>query len=489
MRRQHRFLGLEGIPLLAVQHLVGALEVDVFFPAGDGHSGDAVADQVSQCATDAHEPIHRQHQHQAHHRDRRNRRERRRQDHQRRPGNAVGAFGGDQRYQQDGQQVRHRQRRAGSIGDKHDGQGQVDGEPIEVERVPRRNHQAHGGAANAQMFEFTHDLWQHGVGGGGAHHDQQFFTQVLEQRQHAQARQAHHQAEDQPDEGKARQVKQSHQAAQVLQGIQAVGAGGKGNRAEHTDGREAHDHAHDAEDHMAQFVDQPRDTRGGFAHQVQRAAEQHREQQHLQHVVVGKGADHRVGDQVHQELAGAADVLALVGQFIEAGGRQLLQVDIGALADTGAEGHHQADHQGDGGQDFKVDHRLEADAPDFLQVARAGNAADHHAEHDQADQHLDQLDKAVTQGFELRGEFGKGHAADYAEHQANHDLQENRTRAPSEHGRDLYSVPWWFQGLIVVVLPVSPVRGQSTPGIFEITSNYLAVARSRSDQLVGEGDA
>ncbi|WP_236326512.1 hypothetical protein, partial [Pseudomonas poae] len=76
-----------------------------------------------------------------------------------------------------------------------------------------------------------------------------------------------------------------------------------------------------------------------------------------------------------------------------------------------------------------------------------------------------------------------------AEHQANHDLQEDRTRAPSEHGRNPYSVPWWFQGLIVVVIPVSPVRGQSRPGIFEITSKYLAVDRSRSDQSVGKGDA
>ena len=104
----------------------------------------------------------------------------------------------------------------------------------------------------------------------------------------------------------------------------------------------------------------------------------------MQHVVVGKRADHRVGDQVHQELAGALDVLALVGQFIQAGGGELLQMDIGALADTGAERHDQADHQRNGGEHFKVDHRLEADAPDFLQVAGAGNTADHHAEHDQA---------------------------------------------------------------------------------------------------------
>ncbi|AKA81156.1 hypothetical protein C4K00_3114 [Pseudomonas synxantha] len=50
-------------------------------------------------------------------------------------------------------------------------------------------------------------------------------------------------------------------------------------------------------------------------------------------------------------------------------------------------------------------------------------------------------------------------------------------------------MPWWFQGLIVVVLPVSPVRGQSTLGFFQITSKYSAVGGSRSDQWVGKSGA
>jgi hypothetical protein len=35
---------------------------------------------------------------------------------------------------------------------------------------------------------------------------------------------------------------------------------------------------------------------------------------------------------------------------------KLVQMDVRAAADPGAEGEHQADHQGDGGQHFKVDH-------------------------------------------------------------------------------------------------------------------------------------
>ncbi|MNE15895.1 hypothetical protein D3C80_1088200 [compost metagenome] len=108
------------------------------------------------------------------------------------------------------------------------------------------------------------------------------------------------------------------------------------------------------------------------------------------------------------------DVLATFGQVAGLGGRQLVQVNVGAAADPRGKGKHQADDQGDGGQDFEVDHRFQADAPDLFQVAGTGDAADHHAEHDQPDQHLDQLDEAVTEGFELQGNFRKAQAAGYA---------------------------------------------------------------------------
>lgn len=112
-------------------------------------------------------------------------------------------------------------------------------------------------------------------------------------------------------------------------------------------------------------------------------------------------------------------------------------MNIGTAANATGEGEHQADYQRQGSQHFEVDHRLQADAPDLFQVTRPRNAADHHAEHDQADEHLDQLDEAVAEGFELQGEVGEAQTAGDAEGKAEYDLQENRTRAPFEHGRSL----------------------------------------------------
>ena len=211
----------------------------------------------------------------------------------------------------------------------------------------------------------------------------------------------------------------------MLQRVEAIFAGGEGDGAKHADRRQTHDHAHDAEDHMAQFVDQSRDPGRRFSDQIQRAAEQHREQQHLQNVVVGEGADHRGRDQIHQELRGGVHVLAALGDVAHVSGGQLLQMNIRAAADAGAEGEDQTDHQGDGGEDFKVDDRFEADAPDLLQIARAADAADHYAEHDQADEHLDQFDETVAERFELGRIFRKGQPADDAEHQSENHLEED----------------------------------------------------------------
>ncbi len=61
-------------------------------------------------------------------------------------------------------------------------------------------------------------------------------------------------------------------------------------------------------------------------------------------------------------------------------------------------------------QDLEIDHRLDADPTDFLQIAGAGDAVDHDTEDDRRDQHLDQLDETVAKRFQLRGEFGRNHA-------------------------------------------------------------------------------
>ena len=56
------------------------------------------------------------------------------------------------------------------------------------------------------------------------------------------------------------------------------------------------------EQHVRQLVDEVEDQRAAPAEAVQRKAEQHREQQHLQDVALGERVDDRVGNDVQQEV-------------------------------------------------------------------------------------------------------------------------------------------------------------------------------------------
>ncbi|MNL24430.1 hypothetical protein D3C87_1458630 [compost metagenome] len=89
---------------------------------------------------------------------------------------------------------------------------------------------------------------------------------------------------------------------------------------------------------MAQLVDQSRNARRRLAHQVKRTAKQHGKQQDLQDVVVSESTDHRRRDQVHQELCGGVHVLTALGDVAHVGGGELLQMNVRAAADSGAEG-------------------------------------------------------------------------------------------------------------------------------------------------------
>ncbi|MNQ60005.1 hypothetical protein D3C85_742710 [compost metagenome] len=297
------------------------------------------------------------------------------------------------------------------MGDEHHRQGQVDGEPIEVERVAGGNDQADRGTADAQMLQLAHHLGQHGIGRGGAGDDQQLLAEIAQERQQANPAQAQHATEHRQHEERAGEVEHHHQGTEVAEGFDAVLAGGEGHRAEHAQGRQAHDHGHDAEDHVAELIDQPGDAAGLLAHQVQGAAEQHGEQQDLEDVVLGEGAEHRRRDQAQEEGHRPVHCLGPAAVDRRIAGREVVQVDARAVAQADAVGDHQADDQGEGGQHLEVDHRLQADAPHLLQVAGAGHTIDHHAEDDQGDQHLDQLDETIAKGFQLGRQLGQRNAA------------------------------------------------------------------------------
>ena len=133
--------------------------------------------------------------------------------------------------------------------------------------------------------------------------------------------------------------------------------------------------------------------------------EQHGEEQHLEDLALGEGADDGVRDDVQQELDGAllpapwscSAAIALVSS--------VAGIDVHAGAGLHDVDDDEADDQRERRDDLEIEQRLEADAADLLHVVHAGDAVHDRAEDDRRDQHLDQLDEAVAERLHLLAEL------------------------------------------------------------------------------------
>ena len=210
--------------------------------------------------------------------------------------------------------------------------------------------------------------------------------------------------EDAEDEQQAGQVEGAHQAGQLGQAADAVLADGVGHGAEGTDRGDLHDHADDAEEDVRQTLDEVEDRLAALAEGVQRVAEEHREEQHLQHVALGEGIDDAGRDDVHQELRRR---LHLAGRRVLVDGRGVERgrIDVHAGAGRPDIDDDQADDEGDRADHLEIEHGQAAGLADLLHVFHAGDADDDGAEDDRRDDHLDQLDESVAQRLHRRAGF------------------------------------------------------------------------------------
>ena len=226
-----------------------------------------------------------------------------------------------------------------------------------------------------------------------------------------------------------RDVIQHDQRDELLERADAVFADRVADRAENAERRDAHDQPHDAEQHAGDGVDQRRDLLGLFAaDQSERDAEQHGEEQHLQHVVARQRVERRGRNDVEDEAAdaGALQLVGVVGVGAERFRVERRSVDVHAVAGAERESEHDAEHERDGGHHLEINQRLDADAADFLEVAGAGNAVHHDAEHDRRHDHRDELEEGVAEDFQADGEVRRQDPERDAQEQCDQHLDEQR---------------------------------------------------------------
>src|SRR6185437_11761711 len=100
------------------------------------------------------------------------------------------------------------------------------------------------------------------------------------------------------------------------------------------------------------------------------------------------------------------------------------------LADVDGE---QADGQRNGGNDFKVNERLDAHAADALDVAVAGDADDEHGEDERGDDALDEPQEDVGEEAHLHGELWRVEAKLCAD---DHRDEHPDGEAAAQHGKE-----------------------------------------------------
>jgi hypothetical protein len=118
--------------------------------------------------------------------------------------------------------------------------------------------------------------------------------------------------------------------------------------------------------------------------------------------------------------------MGVIGVAGERVGIERRGIDIHAVARPEHVSEDEAHHQRHRRHHFEINQRLDADPPDFFQVAGAGDAMDHHAEHDRRHDHRDQFQEGVAEDLEADREIGDGHAEHDPQQQRYQDLDEQR---------------------------------------------------------------
>ncbi|MNQ59446.1 hypothetical protein D3C85_736940 [compost metagenome] len=306
------------------------------------------------------------------------------------------------------------QRRVGSLGNEYRGNGVVDRLPVRVEGEAGGNDHPGDGFGHPGLLHFGNHLWQHRLRRTGTQHGEQLFLDELQELPQAESAVAADRAEDEDHEHGTGEIDASHQLAQREQRAEAILADREGDGTKCANRCQAHDHVDDAEHTLHQAIERIDECFAPWPYMRQGDAQQNGKQQDLQHIALGEGIHDGVGDDVHDEVH---ERCMFHGRGVggQAGGVEGGDIDV--HAGTGFEhiDHHQADHQRQGRDHFEIEQGPKAHTPQFLHVFHAGNPCDHGQEDHRSEEHLDQFDEGIAQGFERSAGFGNEHADDGAE--------------------------------------------------------------------------
>ncbi|OIQ67277.1 hypothetical protein GALL_511450 [mine drainage metagenome] len=283
----------------------------------------------------------------------------------------------------------------------------IDVGAVEIERISGRHHETYHRLGTAEPFELLHEGGKRAFRRRCAQHDQQFILDVGKEFEDRETDNSGDDAKHHDHEERCREIERRDEADQIKDGPRAEFADGEGHRAKSADRRRLHHDGDDAENPMRRIVDEGTQGVTAFAKAHEGKAEQDRKQQHLQDLATCEGADHRVGDDVKKEVDAllGLGLLGVIGHRLRIGHRA---AKAHARAHQVSDG--EPDNQCESRDDLEIDQRLDADPPDLLEVAGAGDTVHDNAEHDRRNDHRNQFQEGVAEDLQADGKFGRGHS-------------------------------------------------------------------------------
>ncbi len=290
------------------------------------------------------------------------------------------------------------QRRVGRLSQKDGRHGHVNVGTIEVKAVARRDHQTDRGFRTAQLLEFFHDTGQRRLRGTGPQDQKEFVLDVCKITKQGDSRKLQDQSQHQHHEDARGQIKPHHQGQELVEGSQAITSHRVPHGPEGPDRRCLHHDAHHPKEKFSRLLHDLEDGPTPLGKQGDGQGGEDGDEENLQQVARGEGPQERGRNDVQEKVRLVGSV-----RFGEVSlphpGIQRAHIQVESLPGPENIHHHQADHQGKGGNDLEVEEGFPSRPAQPPEIPHRGDAVDHRAENDRGDHHLDQLDEGVPQRF------------------------------------------------------------------------------------------
>jgi hypothetical protein len=115
--------------------------------------------------------------------------------------------------------------------------------------------------------------------------------------------------------------------------------------------------------------------------------------------------------------------VSLLGVALSNRGIERRRIDVKSRSRLSKVHNRQSNYQREGGDDFKVNQRLNTQASERLVISHGGDPMHHRAENDRRYDHFHQLDKSVSERLQRFPECRKKVTNEDAEYNARQDLQ------------------------------------------------------------------